>query len=340
MGRVSCGVRHHPSEQPIRGVSSGPVSSPLVSIVTPTLNQGDFIEHTLRSVVSQTYPNVEHIVIDGGSTDGTLDILRNHGATYPLQWTSGHDDGMYDAINKGLAVAKGDIVAYLNSDDLYLPWTLEVVAETLASRPDVDFVYGDFLQIDETTGRRRLMWQMPFDLDYVRRAGFLAQPAVFWRRTAYEQLGGFDTSLRFVADCDYWMRAGTSHRFLKVNEVLAIDREQAASLRQTGANALDLELRGVRSRYVTLEGEGHAKRMRRHRLRNALYRRWYGMRFAIQAVLPAAVRRPPWRHFLAVPGVGISPLWAVLSQIPKFGWRHVDRVVKVPNSIGPGDRSI
>jgi glycosyltransferase involved in cell wall biosynthesis len=316
------------------------VSSPLVSIVTPTLNQGDFIQHTLRSVVSQTYTNVEHIVIDGGSTDSTLEILRNLGNTPRLQWTSGPDAGMYDAINKGLALAKGDIVAYLNSDDLYLPWTLDVVVEAFARRPDVDFVFGDFLQVDETTGRRRLMWQMPFDLDYVRRAGFLAQPAVFWRRAAYELLGGFDTSLRFVADCDYWMRAGSSHRFLKVNEVLAVDREQAASLRQTGADALDRELRNVRSRYVTLEGEHHARQMRRHRLRNAMYRRSYGLGFAIQALLPTVLRRNAWRHFLAVPGVGISPVWAFLSQVPKFGWRYVDRAVKLPPSIGPGDWSV
>jgi len=202
---------------------------PLVSIVTPTLNQGRFIEQTIRSIIGQTYERFEHIVVDGGSTDETLDILRRFEGSYPLRWTSGPDRGMYDAINKGLAAARGEIVAYLNSDDLYFPWTLDVVVRALADRPDADFIFGDFLQINDVTGRRRLMWQMPFDLDYVQRAGFLAQPAVFWRRRAHEDLEGFDTRLRYVADCDYWMRAGATHKFTKLDEVLATENRATAS---------------------------------------------------------------------------------------------------------------
>ena len=308
---------------------------PLVSIVTPTLNQGRFIGQTIQSIIDQTYERFEHIVVDGGSTDETLAILRGFEGAYPLRWTSGPDRGMYDGINKGLALARGEIVAYLNSDDLYFPWTLDVVVRALAGRPNADFVYGDFLQINDVTGRRRLMWQMPFDLDYVQRAGFLAQPAVFWRRRAHEDLGGFDTELRYVADCDYWMRAGRTHEFMKLDEVLAIDREQSDSLRQTAAKALDEELIRVRSRYVRLQGDGHLRRMRRHRMRVALFRRWYGILFATQAFLPKRLRRNAWRRFLELPGVGVSPIWALISQIPKVGWRHVDRAVKLPTTIGP-----
>ena len=308
---------------------------PLVSIVTPTLNQGRFIEQTIRSISGQTYDRFEHIVVDGGSTDETLDILRGFEGSYPLRWTSGPDRGMYDAINKGFAMARGEIVAYLNSDDLYFPWTLDLVVRALASTPEADFVFGDFLQINDVTGRRRLMWQMPFDLDYIQRTGFLAQPAVFWRRRAHEELGGFDTSLRYVADCDFWMRAGSAHKFVKVNDVLAIDREHGDSLRQTGAKALDEELMRVRSRYVRLQGDGHDRMTRRHRIRVAMFRRWYGIRFAAQAFLPRRLRGRSWTRFLALPGVGVSPVWALISQIPKVGWRHVDRAVKLPPTIGP-----
>src|SRR5690349_9655830 len=103
---------------------------PLVSIVTPSLNRVDLIESTLRSVRSQSYPNVEHIVVDGGSTDGTLEVLRRYEGTYGLRWMSEPDQGMYDAINKGLAMARGEILAYLNTDDLYLPWTIDTVVST------------------------------------------------------------------------------------------------------------------------------------------------------------------------------------------------------------------
>jgi glycosyltransferase involved in cell wall biosynthesis len=306
---------------------------PLVSIVTPTLNQGAFIAQTIRSIQAQTYGNHEHIVVDGGSTDDTIDTLRRYEGRYALRWTSEPDGGMYDAVNKGLRGARGEILAYLNSDDLYLPWTLEVVVEAFRKRPDADLVFGDLLHIDETSGIQRLVWQMPFDLDFVKRVGSLGQPAVFWRRDVYRELGGFDDSLRYVADCDFWIRAGSTHHIAKVNEVLAIDREQAGSLRQAAAAGLDEELASVRSRYVDLAGPSHVRRMRRHRLRTALYRRAYEAAFAVQASLPQRLRLHAWRHFLAVPGVSVSLPWLLVSQIPRIGWRYVHRVVNVPNSI-------
>ena len=117
--------------------------TPLVSIVTPSLNRADLIESTLRSVRSQSYPHVEHIVVDGGSTDGTLAVLRRYEGTYGLRWISEPDHGMYSAINKGLAMARGQVLAYLNSDDLYFPWTVETVVAAFRSHPEADLVHGD-----------------------------------------------------------------------------------------------------------------------------------------------------------------------------------------------------
>ena len=111
------------------------IERPLVSIVTPTLNQGDFIEDTLRSVREQTYDAIEHIVVDGGSTDRTTAILKEHAVAGRLTWTSGPDTGMYDAVNRGLARSRGDILAYLNSDDLLLAWAVQAVVDRSSGSP-------------------------------------------------------------------------------------------------------------------------------------------------------------------------------------------------------------
>lgn len=276
-----------------------PSERPLVSIVTPTLNQGRFIEHTIRSIKAQTYPQIEHIVVDGGSTDDTLDILRRHQGSYNLRWISEPDHGMYEAVNKGMRLATGEILAYLNSDDLYFPWTLDVVADAFERRPRADFIHGDALGVEDETGRRRMYWQQPYDLEYLRTSGFLAQPAVFWRRRVLGALGGFDESLKYVADCDFWMRAGRQFRFAKVNEFLAVERDHASSLRESGASALSEELATVRARYATPTHRGPRKRMPGPANRERAWRRLYWLSFLVQSLTPAGIRRGPWSHFLA-----------------------------------------
>ena len=307
------------------------VSMPLVSIVTPTKDRGDLLEWTLRSVRRQTYRNFEHIVVDGGSTDGTLDLLREFGGTYPLRWISEPDPGMYHAINKGLRMSQGDIVAYLNSDDLYFPWTLEVIVEAFAKRPWADLIYGDALNVDDDTGATRLYWMLPFDLDYIRRFRCLLQPAVFWRRGVLDRVGYFDESIKLVADCDYWMRAGASCRFAKVNEFLAIERDHAATLRETMARAAGAphprgsdegyrdELVRVRSRYVLLEGEEHTRALRRHALRARLWTRLYALAFSLLAIVPQPIRRGPWSRLLASGQPRIARLPLFFRQVPKLG---------------------
>ena len=132
----------------------------LVSIVTPTLNRRRLLEATLESVRGQSYPNIEHIVVDGGSTDGTIELLRSFGSTYNLKWISESDDGMYAAINKGLRLASGTILAYLNSDDTYLPWTIETVAREFERHRSGGFVFGDAINVSDS-GHWRLILQPP-----------------------------------------------------------------------------------------------------------------------------------------------------------------------------------
>jgi GT2 family glycosyltransferase len=221
--------------------------TPLVSVVTPTLNQAATLPATLQSVRKQTYGHLEHIVVDGGSTDGTLDILAAAGEQ-TLHWTSGPDGGMYDALNKGFSRARGQILAYLNSDDAWFPWTVATAVDALERNPEAGFVYGDLL-ILESSGELRLDFHSPFRLAYLRRHGFLAQPTVFVRRSVWEEAGPFDASLKLLGDVEYWSRIAERRPGVKVNEVLALQRNHPAAKRFAEPAALRAELETLRARY-------------------------------------------------------------------------------------------
>ncbi len=183
-------------------------SLPVISVVTPTLNQAAFIRATIDSVLGQEYPELDYVVRDGISTDGTLEILRAYGSR--LRWISQADTGQSAAINAGWSEARGEILAYLNSDDLYAAGALRLVGEFFAQHPQVDLLYGDcdFInangQVTGTYPARAYNY-----LSLVRDArDFIPQPAVFFRRRLWERLGGLDENLHYVMDYDYWLRAG------------------------------------------------------------------------------------------------------------------------------------
>jgi glycosyltransferase involved in cell wall biosynthesis len=221
---------------------------PLVSIVTPSLDQAGTIAQTLQSVREQSYPNIEHIVADGGSTDGTLEILRRAESGSALRWSSEPDSGMYAAINNGFSRANGEILAYLNTDDSYFPWTVETAVGALQAHPDAGFVYGDLLVL-WADGSLQLDFHSPFRLAYLRRHAFLAQPTVFFRRSVWEEVGPFDESLQLLGDCEYWMRIAERFPGRKVNEVLALQREHPAAKRYVHGELLEQELGKIRARY-------------------------------------------------------------------------------------------
>jgi hypothetical protein len=304
------------------------VTGPLVSIVTPTLNQGRFIEQTIRSIRNQTYRNVEHIVVDGGSTDETLDILKRAEGTYNLRWLSEPDRGMYDAINKGMRLAGGQILAYLNSDDLYFPWTLQVVVDHFERDPEADLVCGDTVRLDTLAGTEYLLFQpRPFP-DFIMRSGFLAQPAVFWRQAVQADLGDFDATLRYVADCDYWMRAARAHHMTRIDEFLAVDRIQGSALRAEHAASLLKELEIVRGRYVTLQGPRHLLHRLANRTWGGSWRRLLWVRLLMQARRDRHAEHGPWAHWLGLPGLRISYPKAVLGQLPRIGGHFATQAVR------------
>jgi glycosyltransferase involved in cell wall biosynthesis len=240
-----------PTLQPIK--HRRPVDDrPLVSIVTPVLNRASVLRVCLASVAAQTYPRVEHIVVDGGSTDGTIDVLKSFSSS-SLRWITGKDEGMYDAVNRGIRMAEGQVLGYLNSDDLYFPWSIEVAVAEI--NKGADLIFGD-LAVLEILGksRRRLYVQFypPFDLCYYTHTATLAQPTVFWRRTITEEVGQFDQAYRLIADCDYWIRVGRSGaRITHVDEILAIQVDHADTLRETQSERLAAEFGRLRARYAS-----------------------------------------------------------------------------------------
>jgi glycosyltransferase involved in cell wall biosynthesis len=290
---------------------------PLVSIISPTRNQGRYIEDTLRSVRGQEYEAFEHIVFDGGSTDGTLEILRRHEGTYPMRWVSEPDRGMYDAINKGLAMASGEIVAYLNTDDLYFPWTVATVVDAM-NRSGADLVYGDAIRLDEPTGARMPWLQVPVRARALRASGSLIQPAVFWRRDLHERVGLFDASLRFVGDLDFWLRALDRCTTVQVDEVLAVDRAHAMQFSTRLAADLATEDSVIRRR----SQRSNAVPAVLGRTRAAALRRARWLAFV------TATRRggDGWRQFVEATRPSISARDALLALLPGIGRRHLAAV--------------
>ncbi|HAV42944.1 TPA: hypothetical protein DCX15_02885, partial [bacterium] len=177
----------------------------LVSIITPSFNQVNFIEETILSVKDQDYPEIEHIVIDGGSTDGTIEILKK----YPhLTWISELDEGQVEAINKGFKMAKGEVITWLNSDDTYLQDTLSVVGGYFATHPDVDMVFGDCRQVDQDGKIIGRIKGHSFNLTHLIPRNCIPQPAVFFKRKILERVGYLNPKWQHAFDYDYWLRIG------------------------------------------------------------------------------------------------------------------------------------
>ena len=180
--------------------------NPLVSIVTPSYNQARFLEFTIRSVLEQDYPNIEYILVDGGSTDGSLDILQRYADRFAC-CVSEKDRGQTDAINKGFARANGDVLAWLNSDDTYEPHAVAEAVEFVKGRPEVGMVYGDANFLDEDS---LVIGRFPAaQTDYRRlRRGYvhIPQQASFWRADLWKKVAPLDPSFYFAMDYDLWVR--------------------------------------------------------------------------------------------------------------------------------------
>jgi len=287
----------------------------LVSIVTPTLQRAGFLEGTLRSVAAQTHPDVEHIVVDGGSTDGTLELLRRFEAERGVRWVSEPDEGMYDAIDKGLRMASGDIVAYLNSDDRFFPWTVERAVEAFERHPDADVVFGDVIRVDEIRGVTVPVFVPPYDGPLMAAYGTLSQPAVFMRRRVLEGLGGFDRTLRYVADLEFWLRAGGRFRFQRIDEFLALEQRHGEMLSESARGRMAAEDARVRSAYRRGFFATRVGRL----VAYARYHWWSGRRWL--AFVAATRGGRGWEATLATCRPRVGLLRGLLGWLPSRGSR-------------------
>lgn len=184
-----------------------PTSLPLVSIITPSFNQADFLEATIQSVLEQSYPHIEYIIIDGGSTDGSVDIIKKYEGQI-ASWVSEQDKGQTDAINKGFSKAKGDILAWINSDDAYAnPNAVADAVNFLIANPEVAMVYADCNFIDE---QGKIIGKFASrQTDYAKlRTGYvhIPQQTMFFRAKYWKELGPLDPSFYFAMDYDLWVR--------------------------------------------------------------------------------------------------------------------------------------
>ena len=196
---------------------------PKITVVTPSYNQAQFLEKTITSVLNQGYPNLEYMVIDGGSTDGSVEIIQKYADRLDY-WVSEKDEGQSHAINKGFLRATGEILCWLNSDDYFLPGTLHLVAEQLREGTGCHALVGhcyvvytdgrpDVLNEGRYTNHRKLLqfWQ-----------GYqMHQPAIFWRREVYEKVGLLDEDLHYIMDYDYWVRISKHFGFKEIDRPLA-----------------------------------------------------------------------------------------------------------------------
>jgi glycosyltransferase involved in cell wall biosynthesis len=249
------------------------MTQPLVSIVTPSFNQGRFIAETIRSVLSQDYPRIEYLVVDGGSSDGTLEILHQFGDR--LRWTSEPDRGQSDAINKGWRATSGEIVAWLNSDDVYHPGAITKVAGFFQTHPDVDLVYGDCDHINDQGGiTRRNRSRQATAADLLRSpSSIIAQPAAFVRRRALMSVGYLDETLHYVMDLEMFLRVASRHKIAYLPERLASFRLHPQSKSSSQSAGLEQERVQMLERFFESDFvAGHLSAVRRESLSNTYYR--------------------------------------------------------------------
>ncbi len=262
---------------------------PRISVVTPSFNQGEFLEATLRSVLTQGYPDLEYVVIDGGSTDDSVNIIERHQADL-AHWVSEPDEGHAHALNKGFARTTGEIMCWINSSDMYYPWTLETVAEIFSELPEVQWIQGVGSWFD-IHGRPRAVPPASRALNvYDVLAGHylgIQQESVFWRRSLWERAGGrLDQSLTCAADLDLWLRFYRLAPLCHVQTLLGGFRVHGDQLGDLGNGLYQREAGQLYARFLTSYDRRSRARARLLRLVGPNLSRIVGDRLNRAGLLP------------------------------------------------------
>jgi glycosyltransferase involved in cell wall biosynthesis len=217
---------------------------PLVTIVTPSYNQVRFLEATLRSVLEQDYPRIEYLVVDGASTDGSVEVIRRYASRLDW-WVSEKDSGQSDAINKGLRKAHGEFVGWLNSDDIYLPGAISAAVAVFRSHPETGLIYGDALAIDSDGKPFNLMRARQYTLTDLMAFQIICQPAAFMRRTVLEEVDYLDPAYQLLMDNLLWMCMARKAPILYVPQTWAAARYHDQAKNRTRGADYGREARGL-----------------------------------------------------------------------------------------------
>jgi len=295
--------------------------STIVSIVTPSYKQGKFIGETIQSVKMQYYRPLEHIIVDGGSTDETVEILKEYSSTpdgIRVKWISEQDRGHPHAVNKGFAMAQGEIIGWLNSDDVYFDrLVIGRVVKEFEKHPDIDVIHGDVAIISEDSGIELFWCLHPYNFTRMLISSRVSQPTVFMRRCVIDQ-HKLDERLLLALDYEYWLRIGISHRFRHISRILACDRDQpnrasqvqSKRLRETHEHILKMYWQNQDSKpiyYKVID------------LPSRIYYRIKGLYFLLEFM-----SRSKWRNELAFNGWIDSPTRVIFRQLTWRIGRHLD----------------
>jgi glycosyltransferase involved in cell wall biosynthesis len=298
---------------------------PLLSIVTPSYNQAKYIEQTIRSVLEQDYARVEYLVVDGLSTDESVESIKNYasrgGVTPPLHkidwWVSEKDSGQGEAINKGLARAKGEIIAWLNSDDTYLPGTLSAVVKIFEENPDVVMVYGDMLAVDEQGRTINTLKYKQLSLQDLLCFQIIGQPSVFFRREVLDQTSGLDTTFHFLLDHHLWIRIAQHGKILHVPQVWSAARYHAEAKNRAKAAEFGEEAFRILAWAKSQAGLAEAVSGVERRARASAHR--VDARYLLDGGRPASALKAWLRALFIHPPTALARLNILISSLLQLG---------------------
>lgn len=282
------------------------------------------IEETIKSVLNQLYKNIEYIVVDGRSTDNTLEILEKYKQKNQLYYVSEKDNGMYYAINKGIKMAQGDIIAYLNSDDRYFPWTVQTVVGAFQNNEEIDMIYGDSFVVDALTKKNRLNIYASYKKYWLPTGGIICQPTVFLRKSVFEKAGFFNTEFRYLADCEFWLRINDimGNKILKIDEVLAAEYNHTGTMRHIFQEGIKIE----KEKLMPLYGKKYFwGKIRLFILRLYVERKLW--KFIVINLTNHIIPYKSWRNFLSAYNANFNLLHYFLRKLYKLP-SYIKRVKK------------